>query len=184
MIPISEYATVPEDACLREAVLALETAQDQYEAAKKIPGRHRYKHRAVVVLDENHHLIGKLSMWDIIKALEPEYDKIGDFSSTAKFGFSASFIRSIVKKQGLWTKPLDNLCHKASSIKVKDIMYTPDEGEFLDADASLDEAIHLLIMGHHQSMLVTSGKEKKIIGVLRLTDVFEKICDLIKKCGS
>ena len=180
MVPISDYATVNENCSLREAVLALETAQDNYESVQKIPGKHRYKHRAVVVLNEQDRVVGKLSMWDIIKALEPNYEQIGDFSSMSKYGFSGSFIRSLLKSPGLWSKPLDNLCQKASSIKVKEIMYTPAEGEFVDENASLNEGIHLLIMGNHHSLLVTGGKDKKVIGVLRLTDVFEKVCDLIK----
>ena len=180
MIPISDYATVKENCSLREAVLALETAQDNYDSKQKSPGKHRYKHRAVVVLNEQDRVVGKLSMWDIIKALEPNYEQIGDFSSMTKYGFSGSFIRSLMKNPGLWSKPLDNLCQKASSIKVKEIMYTPVEGEFMDESASLNEGIHVLIMGNHQSLLVTRGKDKKVIGVLRLTDVFEKICDLIK----
>jgi hypothetical protein len=35
-------------------------------------------------------------------------------------------------------------------------------------------------MGRHQSLLVTRGEE--IVGVLRLSDVFKKICDSIKAC--
>jgi predicted transcriptional regulator len=47
------------------------------------------------------------------------------------------------------------------------------EGEFLSADATLDEAIHMLIMGHHHSLLVAD--KKNIIGILRLTDVFAAV---------
>ena len=46
-------------------------------------------------------------------------------------------------------------------------------------DATLDEAVHQLVVGHHQSLLVTDA-EKNVVGVLRLTDVFSEICNLIK----
>jgi CBS domain containing-hemolysin-like protein len=46
MVPISEYATVPEEATLYEAVLALEKAQEQYQHSL-------YSHRAVLILDKN-----------------------------------------------------------------------------------------------------------------------------------
>jgi len=59
-------------------------------------------------------------------------------------------------------------------------MHTPTEGEYVEEDASLDEAIHQLVMGHHQSLLVTKGKE--IIEILRLTDIFNEICQTIKTC--
>jgi predicted transcriptional regulator len=34
-------------------------------------------------------------------------------------------------------------------------------------------------MGHHQSLLVT--RAGKIVGILRLTDVFGEICDVIRE---
>jgi len=74
----------------------------------------------------------------------------------------------------------DDICKKASQLKVKMFMYTPTEGEFVDENASLDEAINQLIMGHHQSLLVT--RDKEIVGILRLTDVFNEICQAIKTC--
>jgi hypothetical protein len=37
-----------------------------------------------------------------------------------------------------------------------------------------------MVLGRHQSLLVTSGKA--VIGILRLSDVFDKIAGLIKTC--
>ncbi len=59
-------------------------------------------------------------------------------------------------------------------------MSTYTEGEYIDVNALLDEAIHQLVMGHHQSLLVT--EEKTIIGILRLTDVFETVSETILTC--
>jgi CBS domain-containing protein len=60
-------------------------------------------------------------------------------------------------------------------------MYTPTEGEYVPQDASLDQALHQLVVGHHQSLLVTKdGKE--IVGILRLTDVFQEVCEMMKAC--
>jgi CBS domain-containing protein len=59
-------------------------------------------------------------------------------------------------------------------------MHKPTEGEFIDAEASLDVAIHLLVLGHHQSLLVT--RKEEIIGILRLTDVFAAIFHSMKEC--
>jgi predicted transcriptional regulator len=66
-------------------------------------------------------------------------------------------------------------------IKAKDIMYKPVEGEYVEADATLDEAIHQLVMGRHQSLLVT--EKGRIVGILRLTDVFDQICEVMKTCA-
>jgi CBS-domain-containing membrane protein len=61
-------------------------------------------------------------------------------------------------------------------------MYTPTEGEYVSMDATLDQALHQLVVGHHQSLLVTKdGKE--IVGILRLTDLFQQISEMIKACN-
>ena len=61
-------------------------------------------------------------------------------------------------------------------------MHTPGEGEYVSEDASLEMACHQLVLGHHQSLLVTRGD--KIVGVLRLTNVFNAIFQTIKTtCG-
>jgi len=72
------------------------------------------------------------------------------------------------------------MCTKAANVKVKDFMYTPTEGEYIEAEAPLCEAIHQFVMGHHQSLLVM--REGEIAGILRLTDVFKAVCQMIKTC--
>jgi hypothetical protein len=171
MVPLEDYATVSQNATLYEAVIALEETHVRSH-------HHRYPHRAVLVLDDSGNTVGKLSQWDLIKALEPRYREMTDSKSLSRFGLSRDYIRSMVKSRGLWQKPLDNLAEKASSIRVKEVMYTPAEGEYVEETASLDEGIHQLIMGHHQSLLVTSGS--KVVGILRLIDVFFVICGMIK----
>jgi CBS domain-containing protein len=173
MVPLAEYATVSENANLYDAVLALREAQQKFHQGKD-------PHRAILVLNDQGNVVGKLSQWDLIKGLEPNYDKIGDFKETSRFGFSPDFLKSLMSKYALWNHPLMDLCRKAAQKKVKDIMYTPTQGEFVREDALLDEAIHQLIVGRHQSLLVT--KDKKIAGILRLSDVFREVCDLILAC--
>jgi len=90
------------------------------------------------------------------------------------------FIKSIMEGQGLWRDPLANICRKAAQIKVSSIMYTPGEGEYVKEEATLAQAIHQLIMGRHQSLLVT--RQGEVVGVLRLSDVFVEVCNLIKAC--
>lgn len=52
-------------------------------------------------------------------------------------------------------------------------MQTPSIGEFVSEDSSLDTAIHRLVAGGHLSLLVT--RDKKIIGILKLSDVFAAV---------
>ena len=53
-------------------------------------------------------------------------------------------------------------------------MYKPTEGEYINVSASMNETIHQLIVGRHHSLLVTKNGID-IVGVVRLTDVFEFI---------
>jgi len=173
MVPLAEYATVSQDATLYEAVTALEEAQSKFSQRK-------YMHRAILVYDEKKKIVGKLSQLDVLRGLEPGYKDIGDFKNITRSGYSANFIRSIMKSNALWQKPLDNICAKAGQIKVKEIMYTPAEGEYVQEEATLDQAVHQLVFGHHQSLVVTQGDE--VVGILRLTDVFAELCRIIKAC--
>ena len=173
MVPLPEYATVAEDATLYEAVTALEEAQARFDQT-------RGQHRAILIYDKNKKIVGKLSQLDILKALEPKYRGIADDKHTHRFGFTKDYLKSMHEDFALWDKPLNQLCEKAAVRKVKDIMYTPTEGEYVSEDATLDEAIHWLVVGHHHSLLVTRGDD--IVGVLRLTDVFRGVCKRIKAC--
>lgn len=179
MIPLSEYATVDEDATLGDAMEALETAQDQFDQS-------RYRHRAILVSEKNTgKIIGKISQMDVIRSFEPKYELFTDEKTfpqagMSHFGFSPKFMKAILDQYELWYEPLNEICKKASAQKVKEVMYTPTPGEYVRDDANLGEAIHQLIMGHHQSLLVTKNNE--IVGILRLTDVFKELCIRRKEC--
>jgi CBS domain-containing protein len=175
MVPLSEYATVTEDATLYEAVLALEKAQENFE------DRHtRYRHRAILILDKSGDVIGKLSQLDVLRALEPKYQKMIQGEGLHRYGFAKEFEQSILEKFGLFASPMEDICRKAGEKNVKEFMYTPTEGEYVSEDATLGLAIHQLIIGHHQSLLVT--RRKKIVGILRLTDVFAAVFHKMKEC--
>jgi CBS domain-containing protein len=173
MVPLAEYATVSQEATLTEAVLALETAQKRFQEGREKP-------RAVLALDTKGRVVGKVDQWSVLWAIEPRYKQMGNLRETSRYGFSPDFLRSMIDSYGLWRKPLEGLCRKAAEMKVKDIMQKPTEGEYVGEDASLDTAIHLLVMGRHQSLLVTRGED--IVGILRLSDVFNQICENIKAC--
>ena len=166
-VPLEEYATVGEDATLYDAVKALEKAQEDFDYK-----RYFYLHRAILVLGNNGKVLGKLSQLDVIRALEPKYSDIGDMRDVSRTGFTKDFIRSIMEKYALCQVPFTEMCRRAAKLKVTDCMYALSEGEYIETDASLCEAVHMLVMGHHQSLLVT--REDKIVGILRLTDVFKE----------
>ena len=173
MVPLADYATVNEEATLFEAVTALEKAQ---KTQKSI-----YPHRAVLILSKSGKVIGKLSKFDILKALEPKYKELEATDKMSRFGLSAEYLKTMLHQFDLWNKPLENLCQKTADMKVKNFYSVPEESEYIAFDASLDLAIHQLVMGCHQSLLVKENDD--IVGILKLTDVFSEVCDMIKSCG-
>jgi predicted transcriptional regulator len=86
----------------------------------------------------------------------------------------------MLEKHNLWMDDLDTVCHRVAKKRVKEVMYVPTEGEKIEEDATFGKALHMLIIGHHQSLLVSRGEV--IVGVLRLGDVFKLVCEKIKAC--
>jgi len=177
MVPLSDYATVSEEATLYDAIIALEEAQNRFDQS-------RYRHRAILIYDKNRHITGKISQNDILRALEPKYDEIGNRRGIAHYGFSKKLLKTLREQFSLFDKPMEEICKKTAMLKAKNIMYTPTEGEYVNENDSLDVAIHRLVMGHHQALLVTKGDDiKNIVGILRKTDVFMEVCEAIKACN-
>jgi len=172
MIPLSEYATVNEEASLSDAVKELIRAQREF-------GNSRYRHRAILVFNEEKRIVGKISQSDLIMALEPNYNRLNEQEVLSRAGLSRSLIKSMLKQQHLWDRPIEKLCENAATMKVKEIMHTPDADEIIEEDASLDEVIYRLIDGNRHSLLVISDQE--IVGILRLSDVFALVSQVIMK---
>jgi len=173
MVKLSEYATVKKEATLFEAVMALEKAQEEFD-------KNKYQHRAILVYDDDKKVVGKVSILDVLTALEPKYKDIGDPGILSRSGFNPQFLKDMREQYALWDGPLHDISRKAYYIKVKDFMNVPSEREFVDEEVTLDEAIHQLVVGHHHSLLVTEGGN--IVGILRMVDVFHKVCEFIKEC--
>lgn len=174
MVPLAEYATVTETATLQEAFLALKEATSRLPVGKR-------QHRAVLVLDAQGRLAGKIGMMDVLRGLEPKYRQlVAPQHGSGHMGFTRQFIRSMLAHHNLWDKSLDDLCRKASAQTVREFMYAPEENEYIDAAASLDEALHHLVMGAYQSLLVREGGA--VVGILRLSDVFDEIALKVQSC--
>lgn len=172
MVPISEYATVPEEATLFEAVLALEKAQEQYQQSQ-------YSHRAVLILDKNQRVIGKLSQMDFLCALEPSDANLEQIRKFKRFGFTRKAVALQQEEYLKNSPPILDVYSKAAQLKVTDFMQRPTEGEYVDENASLDMALHQLTAGSNLSLLVTRSAD--IVGVLRLSDVFAAVFHAMKK---
>ncbi len=173
MVPLSEYATVPEDSTLLDAMLALEKSQKAFDRAK-------YTHRSILVLDHNRKVIGKLSFIDAIAAFGPKNNLLNDLRELNQFGFSPKLMRHAYAQRHKEEYKLQILCKKASEYMIKDFMQTPTAGEYIEQDAPIQAAIHQFVVGNHPALLVTD--KDNIIGILRLTDVFAAVFHTMKAC--
>ncbi len=173
MVPLSEYATVPKGSTLFEAVMALEKAQEEFDLEHT-----QYQHRAILILDSNQRVIGKLSQLGVLRALLPKNERIQQIEDIGRFGFSGQLINSLREKYRLEAGIMEEVYKKAARMKVEDYMQAPSEGEYVDESTPLDTAIHQLVLGTHLSLLVT--REKEIIGILRMSDVFAAVFHAMK----
>jgi CBS domain-containing protein len=174
MVPIEDYATVSRDATLMDALAAMENAHRSY-------GDRPYRHQSLVVTDENRQAVGRVSQIDIMRALEPGYKDIGDRPWMARSSLSKRVLKMIREEYRLWEQPLETICKTLETLQVTEIMQAPSEGEFVDENDTLHIAMHRIVMGQHHSLLVTRGRE--IVGILRSTDVFNAVYDMLQECG-
>lgn len=172
MVPLSEYATVSDKATLFEAALALEKAQEKYTQST-------YQHRAVLIMDSKKKVVGKLSQLDVIRALEPENEKLDELTDLQKFGFGSGFIENQRKQLKNGGPSLEHILPQTAQLKVVDFMQSVSAGEYVDENVSLDVAVHHLLMGSHLSLLVT--RNGIIAGILRLSDVFAAVFNAMKE---
>ena len=168
MVPLKEYPTVREDGTLLDAVFALEKAQQSLRE-----GFH--PHRAVLVVDNNDYVIGKIGQLAFLKALEPGYNSFGDMQLLSKSGLSTELIDVMKENFNFWNDSLENICGRAHAIPVKEVMHPFSES--VDENDTLTEAIHAIIMGQTLSLLVRKGQ--KITGIIRLSDLFSEITSTI-----
>ncbi len=172
MLPLDDYAVVSEDATVLEAIYALDEAQK-----KLAPGKQ--PSRAVLVIDQSGKVVGKIGQLAFLKGLEPKYNDMGDLGVLSRAGLSADFITSMMENLRLWKDSFFDICRRARTTQVKDIMRPVTES--IQVDAPFSQAIHRIVMYQTLSLLVTQGD--KVVGILRLSDLFEEIGDQIKSCA-
>ena len=167
MVPISEYARVRIGTTLLDAIWELEKAQEAYTSSK-------YQHRAILVLDQNNTVVGKIGQLRILKAVETREELDNELDNLANFKFSDGYIANIREQRRLLAPILTKESLRiAAQRKVEEFMQKPTPGEYVAEDSSIDTAIHRLVAGTHLSLLVTRGNE--IVGILRRADVFAAV---------
>ncbi len=173
MTSFEGYPRVSEDASLFEAVQALEDGRQRLDEKG-----HRFM--AVLVCDKSGKVIGKLNRMDVLTCLEPEYLTNDELKKVSRFGLTPEFLHSMIDSFDLWKSPLLDICRKSFNKKVGDLISQQSSGMSIDAEVTLNNAAHQLIMNRCQALIVTSGG--KAVGLLRLVDVFDQVAARMKTC--
>ncbi len=161
MLPLEEYTVVSDAAMLKDLFLALEGALTGVQ--KKDPMEAR--DFAVLVLDKDKQVVGRLTVWDILGGLEPHARKRVDPLAMIE-GYAA------------WDQPLAHLATKAQNLQARDLVKVLDKKEYIDQEAGLNEAVRRLVDNRFLSLIATAGRET--VGILRVVDVFRYVCNELR----
>jgi predicted transcriptional regulator len=173
MIPIQSYVTVHEEDSLFDVIQALESS--------KVKNKGR-AHRDAVVVDGNGKFIGKVTMIDIFRVLEPNYHKfdVDEIIAGGKGELTEDMIKAATKDFDFWVEPAKTICERGEAKKVSEVMHVPKEREYILEEDSIEKALHLCVLGAHQPLIVKKGES--VTGMLRFGDIFEVIRENLLMC--
>jgi CBS domain-containing protein len=160
MIPLEDYPHVPYWFTLRQAMAIVR------EAAIKFEGT--FEPRSVLVFDEKYHLLGILTLGDILRGLAPKFLQGAVGKLRAVFDFDSA---------------LSGLEADISGPQVKEASQTPVSEVIspitvtVGAGDSLAKALLLMIQEDVGRMPVM--QEQKVVGIIRLSDLFQEISDFV-----
>jgi len=155
MIPLEDYPHIPYWFTLRQAMAIVR------EAAVKFAGS--FEPRAVLVFDEKYQLMGILTLRDIIKGLEPKF-----LQETALIKADPSLA---VFVGDLFGPNLKEQSQKPVSEVMSPIKVTVQAGD------PVVKALFLMI--HENVGLMPVMQEGKVVGMVRLSDLFGEISQAV-----
>jgi CBS domain-containing protein len=155
MIPLKKYPHIPQWFTLRQAVAIVRESADECAGA--------FEPRTVLVFDEQHHLVGVLTLRDLLKGLEPGfYQKRQMILSDP----SIKIDEEALLGPGMKRQAEKQVSEVMSPVKVS-----------VKADESLVKAIFLMVNDKVGMMPVLDGEQ--VVGMVRLTDLFLQVSQAI-----
>jgi len=171
MVTAAKCGRIHQHATIGEAILMLERGNDGPRA-----GREALNDGALLVLNKDNLVVGKLSPTEIVMNMDPIYHSQQGpepIAHAATAGLTPALLKSLTQDSPSRCELFEHICQHVLNLKVKDCMSPPQSDECVAESETLGEAIHKLAIGNHQSLLVTSGE--RIVGILRLSDVFQQL---------
>jgi CBS domain-containing protein len=167
MIPLEEYPVVPKDVTLLDALAELRAAVGQDNG--------RSRARAVLVIDGNHDVVGKIDQLSVLMALEPKFTMLGDMQMLDRSGVSPEDVTAMMSHYQLFQGDLESLCLRTRGLSVRDVMRSVEES--IDETAPLADAIHKIAVWQTLSIMVK--REGRVVGILRLSDLFDTLSSMM-----
>jgi hypothetical protein len=164
MVTLDEYPIIDASATVLDAVIRL-------DASRKKMGMGRQPFQAVLIADENGHIIGKLGQLAILKALEPSSQLFGDRHALEKAGVSDLIIKAALDQMRAFQSGFCEICKSAASMPVRTAMHPFKE--HIDIATPIREVIHLMVEWQTLSILVTENNRP--VGLVRLSDLCDEV---------
>ena len=171
MVTAAKCGRIHQDLTILEALLMLEGGREGPGGGEVV-----LNYGALLVLNKDNLVVGTLGPTEIVMNMDPTYHSqqgSEPIAHTAAAGFTPSLLKSLTQGSPSRCESFEQICQNVLNLKVKDCMSPPQSNECVLESATLEEAIHKLARGNHQSLLVTSGE--RIVGILRLIDVFQQL---------
>ena len=161
MIPIEEYPHIDASSSVCDAMLLMHSSL----AAP-------YKFRTILVTDEHQHLLGYLSLRDLIRAVGPRYlrKEAPDYKGHQPFQGIANDLSALSL---IWQEGFSVKIQEEAKKPVKEMM-TLIERTVAPHD-SFAKCIYLMMVLDELMIPVVDGD--KVIGAIRQVDIFERIAE-------
>jgi len=172
MVPADRFPKISCRTSFYEAVRALEIAQQKFMAGEA-------EQRILLVEDDEHKIIGKLSPIDLLRGLETNYSRVVAEKTLSRYGFG-NIWKTIQEDYNLWGDPFHDLCRKAAQVQIQDFLKGPSEGQTVGVDDLMAKCFHLFVMNRHDSLFVVDGD--RIVGLLRFSDVYREVSRTMTEC--
>jgi len=133
-------------------------------------------HAELLVLNKDDVVVGRLSASEIVRNMDPIFHSqqgAENMAYTAASGLTPALLKSLTHNSPLRYESFEQICQHVLNLRVNDCFLPPTTNETVLESDLLEDAIHKLAMGAHQSLFVKSAE--KILGILRLADVFQQL---------
>jgi predicted transcriptional regulator len=162
-VPITDYPHVSVSASICDAIQMMHSSLSE-----------GHKYRTILVTDDAQHLKGYLSLRDLTRAIGPKYlsKKAPDYKGHQPFmGISDDFTAlSLIWQEGFTLKIMEEVRKPVADVLtlIKNTVSPNDP---------FAKCAYLLLV--EDVLILPVVEDDKIIGVVRLVDIFERIADTV-----